>query len=233
MTKKGSIFNFFPEYLHLHPIASLSWVWVALAPAIGSLLALKNYELLLQIQPQTFIEHSIFILGAALVMGFAILPTTFTALLSGFVLGWMGLFDILVAYTIANVIGYSLGKAINADFLEVLTLKSPNLQSEINQRKGNLGKLIFFIRISPIIPFAISNFLFASLQIPLRKVLLYGVPGMLPRTALAFLAGILANDFLNARENLKDPMQVGFLIFFLVLSVWGIWYNWKKAGKEK
>ena len=46
----------------------------------------------------------------------------------------------------------------------------------------------------------ISNFLFASLKIELKKVLLYGIPGMLPRTLIAFgTAHMLSgNGFLAA-----------------------------------
>lgn len=229
MTKKGSIFNFFPDYLKIYPLATLSWLWVVVCPALGSAWILKNYQLLLTFDSLSWIAYLLFILIASLVMGLALLPTTLSAVISGFLLGWTGLPAIILAYSMANVIGYYLGKLFNSGLMELLEAKNPKFLYELEKRKSNEGKLIFFIRISPVIPFAISNFLFASLQVPLRKVLIYGIPGMLPRTILAFLAGILANDFLGAREKLNDPIQIGFVLVFLLISIWGIWVNWKKS----
>jgi len=101
------------------------------------------------------------------------------------------------------------------------------LELAFEKRMQRIGSLIFFVRISPVIPFAISNFLFASLKIPLKQVLIYGIPGMLPRTLMAFLAGIIASDFLEARENLQEPWQILLVFILLIASIWGIWRNWK------
>lgn len=229
MTKKGSIFNFFSLYAKTHPFAVLTWLWVLIFPAIGSLIALTNYKKLILFSPENPLDFIIFTGLSAICMGLALLPTTFTAVLTGFVIGWIGLPLLVLAYAIATVLGYSFGKWSNADLWQLLKNRYPALGDAVAKRKDQPGGLIFFIRISPVIPFALSNFLFASLQVSLRQVLIYGIPGMLPRTILAFLAGIVASDFLSARSSLQDPYQVGFLIFFLLISFWGIWKNWQKS----
>lgn len=230
MTKKGNIFQIFPTYLKTQPWAALGWLWVLLAPSLGSIWVIGNYQLLEKISPDSYGEHLIFIIIAGLIMGLALLPTTFTALVTGYLMGWWGLLDMVFAYSLATCIGYGLGRWFNSGFLEVLFDRNPDFRSELQKREGNLGKLVFFIRISPIVPFAVSNFLFASLKVALSKVLIYGIPGMFPRTVLALLAGKLANDFFHARENLKDPWQLAFFIAFLAFSIWGIWVNWKKSA---
>lgn len=229
MTKKGSIFNFFRVYAKTQPWAVLTWAWVVIFPAIGSLVALIYYQELLQLSPRDSWGYLLFMGLAATGMGLALLPTTFTAVLTGFVLGWAGLPLLVIAYGLATVIGYFFGKWSNANLWEMLNQRYPEVGLAIEKRKAHPGGLIFFIRISPVIPFALANFLFASLQVSLRQILLYGIPGMLPRTVLSFLAGIVASDFLAAKSSLQDPYQMAFLVFFLVLSVWGIWRNWKKS----
>jgi len=160
------------------------------------------------------------------------LPTTFTALASGFFWGWTVFPHLVIAYLLANVLGYSLGKWLNADFRTILYARHPNLQEEIEKRIEQPAGLVFFVRISPLIPFAISNFLFASLGIPLSKIIRFGLPGMLPRTILAFASGMAAQSFLDAQASMKDPQDWLILGLLLVGSIWGIWHFWNKKNPK-
>jgi uncharacterized membrane protein YdjX (TVP38/TMEM64 family) len=121
-----------------------------------------------------------------------------------------------------------LGKKLNDGFMEIVYAQNPELKKEVEDRIQQPTGLIFFVRNSPILPVAISNFLFASLKIPLKKVILAGIPGMLPRTLMAFSAGMIANSFIGAKESLQQPLQWGVLIFFFLVSVVGIYINLKK-----
>jgi uncharacterized membrane protein YdjX (TVP38/TMEM64 family) len=126
------------------------------------------------------------------------------------------------------VIGYFLGLQSNSGLLEILYTKNPNLKSELESRKEKEGSLVFFVRISPVIPFAISSFIFASMQISLRKVLIYGIPGMLPRTLISFGTGVLANSFLLAQKSMSSPMQWGIGAILLIFGGLGIYSYLKK-----
>ena len=227
MTKKASIFKILKDYFRSHPGAVIGWVWVMIMPGIGSLVLLGHYNWLYSLSLDNSLHHLIFIVLAACVMGLALLPTTLTAVATGFYLGWVGLPDLLAAYLLANLLGYYLGSIINVDFLPLLAKRSPELVSQIRQREKKIGQLVFFIRVSPIIPFAISNFIFASLEVSVVKVVKYGIPGMLPRTLVAFATGMLASNFLAARESMNDPLQWLILISLLILSTWGIVRFWK------
>lgn len=229
MTKKGSIFKILGEYFLTHPAAVAGWIWVSVVPAIGSLVLLSTYFWLEKISIDSFLDHLLFSLSIALVLGLALLPTTLTAMAIGFFLGWIGFPDLLIGYVLANGLGYFFGKRLNEDFLKILYLKNPQLERELELRTQHPERLIFFVRISPVIPFAISNFLFASLNIQLRKVILFGIPGMLPRTFLAFGTGKFANSFLGAKESTNQPLQVSILIVLTLLSIWGIYRSWKKT----
>lgn len=228
MIKKGSIFKVIQTYFGKRPISIVAWLWVSLMPLLGSTILILNYESLSNWKLDSALDYMIYTLLAALLMGLAILPTTLTALASGFFMGWTGLPFLILAYSIASVIGYFLGKRSNTGLLEILFAKNPSLKSELESRKEKEGSLVFFVRISPIIPFAISSFIFASMQISLHKVLLYGIPGMLPRTLISFGTGVLASSFLLAQKSMSSPLQWGIGAILLIFGGLGIYKYLKK-----
>lgn len=228
LRKKPSIIKILVMYFQSQPGAALGWIWVSIMPLIGSAVLVSRHFLVENFLLETLMNHLVLILSLAIILGFALLPTTLAALGVGFFWAWLGFPDLLLGYFLANVLGFQLGKRLNSGFTEILFDQNPGLKKEIDSRINHPAGLIFFVRISPVIPFAISNFLFASLKIPLKKVLLFGVPGMLPRTFLAFATGMIASSFLGAREALHDPLQWIVLIFLLLLSTFGIYLNWKK-----
>ncbi len=233
MTKKGSIFKTIVGYFNQHPMGVLGWIWVTLIPPLGSLIFLWNYEILEGSRLNSPLNILIYTGVAGLMMGLALLPTTFLAPASGFFFGWIALPFLVIAYTLATILGYTLGLKANASLLEVLFIKHPQLKEELEARKYKEINLIFFVRISPIIPFAVSNFLFASMKIPLKKVLIFGILGMLPRTFIAFGTGVFANSFLGAKDTLSSPTQwaIGFVL--LIIGIFGIYqYIKKKPGSK-
>lgn len=231
MTKKGSIFKTIAGYFNQHPIGVLGWIWVTLIPPLGSLIFLWNFEILEGIRLDSPLNILIYTGVAGLMMGLALLPTTFLAPASGFFFGWIASPFLVIAYTLATILGYTLGLKANSSLLEVLFINHPQLKDELETRKSKEMSLIFFVRISPVIPFAVSNFLFASMKIPLKKVLIFGILGMLPRTLIAFGTGVFANSFLGAKDSLNSPSQwaIGFVL--LTIGVFGIYqYIKKKPG---
>lgn len=232
MTKKDSIFKDLAGYFRSHPSTTLGWLWVSFVPLLGSLLLSTNYQAMEQIVVTGIVDQVLLSLILAFLVGLAFLPTTLTAIASGFFWGWSVFPHLVIAYLLANVLGYTLGKWLNADFRTILYARHPSLKEEIEKRIEHPAGLVFFVRISPLIPFAISNFLFASLGIPLSKIIRFGLPGMLPRTILAFASGKAANSFLDAQSSLKDPQDWLALGLLLLGSVWGIWYFWNKKKTE-
>lgn len=230
MIKNESIFKTIREYFGSHPTAVFAWLWVAIMPALGSLLLVANTSIAAGFSIVGLLDHVIFTLVLAILLGLALLPTTPAALATGYYLGWLGFPGLFFGYLLANVVGYLLGKALNADFLGLLYQRKPAIRQRIEDKIHHPESLIFFVRISPVIPFAISNFLFASLSIDLKKILLFGVAGMLPRTLIAFATGMLASSLLDARNAMNDPKQWAVLGLLLVVSVWGLFRTWKKSN---
>ncbi|WP_296701812.1 VTT domain-containing protein [Algoriphagus sp.] len=223
MTKKGSIFKTISTYYGKHPAGILAWLWVTTMPFIGSMIFAVYYDFFDQFNLQNPFDLLVYTFLGALLMGLALLPTTLIALASGFFFGWISLPFLILGYSLASALGFGLGKLFNMELTEQLFKKNPKFHAEIESRKQKEGSLVFFVRISPIVPFAISNFLFASLNISLFKVLVFGIPGMLTRTVLAFTAGIIANSFLAAKESMNTPLQWAIGLALLIVGLMGIY----------
>ena len=231
MTKKGRIFKTIRSYFGKHPSGIFAWLWVTAMPFIGSIVFAANYGLLENYPLLTGLDYFSYTVIGALLMGLALLPTTLIALASGFYYGWLSLPFLILGYSLASVLGYGLGKVTNMGLTEKLFKKNPKFQAALESRKEKEGSLVFFVRISPVVPFAVSNFLFANLNIKLWKVLVYGIPGMLTRTVIAFVAGVAASSYIAAKESMNSPLQWGIGIALLVIGVGGI-YNYVKKSRR-
>lgn len=231
MTKKGRIFKTIRRYFSTHPAGIFAWLWVTAMPFVGSVIFATNYSLLDAYQLHGVLDYVAYTIIGALLMGLALLPTTLVALASGFYFGWTSLPFLILGYSLASVLGYGLGKLTNMGFTELLFKKNPKFHAAIESRKEKEGSLVFFVRISPVVPFAVSNFLFANLNIKLWKVLVYGIPGMLSRTVLAFAAGVAASSYLAAKQSMNTPLQWGIGLALLVIGLAGIYSYVKKSRK--
>lgn len=210
----------------------LAWLWVTAMPFIGSAVFALNYDFLSNYNLDNPLDFFIYTMIGALFMGLALLPTTLIALASGFYFGWVSLPFLILGYSLASALGYGIGKLINMGLTEMLFKRNPKFHAEIEARKEKEGSLVFFVRISPVVPFSISNFLFASLDISLAKVLIFGIPGMLTRTVIAFTAGVIASSYLAAKESMNSPLQWGIGAALLIIGMAGI-YSYVKRSKKR
>ncbi len=93
-----------------------------------------------------------------------------------------------------------------------------------NIRKEEL-KFIFFTKLSPVLPFALTNFVFALSGAKLKNILLGGFFGMIPRTLLAVWTGSQAKEIRKLLENPNEGnLQKILVILLLIVSVGGILY---------
>lgn len=227
MSEKQSIFNRIKAVHDNNPAIIWAVGWVAIFPSLGSLAALNFLYL-----NQDFFDHIHFLsadflffyIGStSLLMGLALMPTTLLAVVSGFLFGWMALPMLVAAYSLASVIGYWAGKKLDKDSLDFLLNKYPKASQLIADKRDRISQLIFFVRISPVIPFALSNLLFALLRIGLGKVVWIGLWGMLPRTLMAFTTGVMAESLWEALQERDGTFQVLTLIALIFFSGWGIY----------
>lgn len=202
-------------------------------PSAGSLLSLQyllvHFERWRIPVLDSPIPVLLFVVATAFSMGFALIPTTLLAIISGYIWGWQAFPYLIAAYTLAAGIGYIAGRSVSTDMLGPLLERYPKVRKVITDKQQQIGSLIFFIRISPAIPFAFSNILFALLSTGLKRVLWFGLWGMLPRTTLAFSSGVFAESIYDAiQDNTRSSTDIILIFGFFAISIIGIWHFFRQ-----
>lgn len=232
MEKKQGIFKEFRLAGKQNPVVALALLWVSLMPSIGSLvfvpLAVTYNSFLTELDFGDFITVSTGLLVSIILMGLALMPTTLIAGLSGFIFGWQAFPWLVLGYTLATLLGYGWGKKLSGESLDLILDKYPKAKIMLERKSGRLGELIFFVRLSPVIPFALSNLMFALMKSGWKKLVIFGTIGMLPRTTLVFVSGTLASDLYTAIRQDGINGKVWIFVFLLLLSFWGIWRFFRK-----
>lgn len=145
------------------------------------------------------------------------MTTTFTCMASGFLMGWQTLFYIVPLYLMAQSLGYYLAQKIdNGSFISLLVKSKKSQHIMSNIEKGQT-KLVFIARLSPILPFSLTNVLFGMLRFDFKIFTFAGLLGMLPRSILAIWIGINAKDLLN--PSLNSSIQKTLLTLLGIISI--------------
>lgn len=170
--------------------------------------------------------------GLALASALALVPPGFLALVYGYFLGWAGLPLIILLNMGAIALVYGLGrKLIPPAFLGQLQEAYPTASKLLLRFHENPIRLIFFTKLSPVLPFAVTNMLFTLAGARLPQMLLGGALGMVPRTILSVWIGTKAKEIRYLLENPNEGLGTQLLIVGLVLlSTVGI--GWFFKGKK-
>jgi len=236
MEKKRGFFKEINEASQINPIMAFAILWVSIMPTVGTLvlvpLALANSQFLMELNFMDPLIGLFTLVIAAALMGFALMPTTMLAAISGFLLGWNAFLGLVAGYTLATMIGYAWGKNLSKNSGELLMARYPKAKSMLQRKKERIGELIFFVRLSPVIPFALSNLLFALLRSGWKKLIIFGTVGMLPRTTLVFLSGTLVSNMYHAFQSEGISGKGWIFTVFLLASFWGIWNFFAEKNKK-
>jgi uncharacterized membrane protein YdjX (TVP38/TMEM64 family) len=159
--------------------AVYSGVMPLIMSGLMSILVYRNIGFLQNLD----ITNKIFFwLLASLAMGLSVIPTSFIALVSGFIWGLKAIIPLIVSYIFATILGYLLSSFIDKNFILTEINKNNKAKKILANLKNEQFKIIVFARLSPVFPFGISNVIFTYLGVPLKQLILVGILGMLPRT---------------------------------------------------
>jgi len=190
-----------------------------------------NHESMLRSWP---IEWWIAVTAAlTLASSLALTPPTFLALVYGYFIGWAALPMLFGLNLGAIAIIYGLASFMQASMIRTYMIQVyPQTAKLLNRFHQNELRLIFFAKLSPVLPFAITNLFFAMAGARFRQVLVGGTLGMVPRTILAVWAGREAQ---NIRYLLEHPNEGLFtkiiLLLLIVISTLGIGYFFKDKNE--
>jgi uncharacterized membrane protein YdjX (TVP38/TMEM64 family) len=162
----------------------------------------------------------------------ALCPPTFLAIVFGYFLGFSAIPYLLIINFGAIFLIFVLYKRLDFKWIESYFEENEKVNSLLKKIKAEELKIIFFAKLSPILPFALTNLSFAVSGAKLRNILIGGFAGMLPRTLLAVYTGSQAKEISILIQHPNQGLFSKILILLLVIaSVWGMTHYFRKAIK--
>jgi len=214
-------------------IEFLYLVWMGALPLLSSSIlgyyAISNPDFF---QNLSFGDQVIFWIVAVFIMGLALSPTTFFALFTGYVFGFQGILPLIIAYSLASLLGYFLAKKLKGEAIIALLRAKFPLDQFLENVKANSFSWVFLTRLSPVFPFAVTNALMAFLGVHVKQFFLAGTLGMLPRTLLALWTGMQAKTIQGLYQNPASAQWQDFAsLFLLIFSGLGMFWLGKNKAK--
>ncbi|WP_128545387.1 TVP38/TMEM64 family protein [Larkinella soli] len=161
---------------------------------------------------------------------FALTPPTFLALVFGYFLGWGALLPVFALNMGAILLVNRLVHWIDRDRFVHFIEQNPKARNVLDGIRREERKVIFFTKLSPVLPFALTNLVFALSGARLRNILLGGFLGMVPRTVLAVWAGRQAREIRTLLENPNAGSGMQLAIGgLLIASVAGLYFVIRRA----
>ena len=211
-------------------IEFLYLVWMGALPLISSSVlgyyAISNPDFFQSLQG---IDLLVFWFLAIFIMGLAFSPTTFFALFTGYIWGLNGIIPLIIAYSIASLLGFFVAKLLKGDAILSFIKSKFKTASFLDHVQSNSFSWVFLARLSPVFPFAITNAIMAFLGVSAQKFFIAGTLGMLPRTLLAVWTGMQVKSIENLWNNPTIAHWQDFVsLALLVFSGAGMFYLAKK-----
>ena len=161
----------------------------------------------------------LFLLGVFFFCGLALLPTN----VIGIIGGWAFDFPLGITLLISGIVGaamisFLIHKRIAGDRLPQIFDAHPKAkviyEALVGQSVRRTTLIIFLLRMSPAMPFALTNFLMASARVPLKSYLVGTFFGMVPRSSAVVFVGAELSEL-----NFDDSQNVWLLITGIAATI--------------
>lgn len=156
----------------------------------------------------------------------ALTPPTFLALVFGYFLGWTAI-PLLFGLNIGAIaIVFGLSRFLQPEVVRHYLIQVyPKVSQLLKKFYQNELRLIFFTKLSPVLPFAVTNLFFAMAGARFRQVLAGGTLGMIPRTILAVWAGKESQNIAYLLDHPNEGLMSKVVIIgLIIISSVGIGY---------
>ncbi len=228
-----------------------SWKPKTLLMALGLLglvflLATKGQEIAAGIETfNTWVEGLgslapvVFLFGYALAV-VAFVPGSLLTAAAGALFGlWQGTLVVFIGASLGACVAFLIARYIARDSIEARLGKHPKFRS-VDQAIGKEGlKITFLLRLSPVFPFTLLNYLLGLSKVSFRDYAL-ACFGMIPGTLLYVYLGKVAGEVISiagdaasttASSSGKSPLEITFLLFGLAVTVFITLYVTRVARK--
>lgn len=148
---------------------------------------------------------------------FALTPPTLLAVAFGYFLGWWAMPLLVMLNLTAIALVYQLTVFLNRDLWLGTLSQNAKIKRFLSGIHQQPRQFVMYAKLSPILPFALTNFMFGLMRLPIKQVIIGGFMGMLPRTVLAVWLGYQAAGLYQALQNSNDNIASKILIVILVI----------------
>jgi uncharacterized membrane protein YdjX (TVP38/TMEM64 family) len=156
-------------------------------------------------------------------------PATPLTLSAGYLFGLQnGILTVLVGATGAACVGFWISRTFLRDYVESTLLapapdgSSPNTLAKLDKAIGKEGfKLLVLIRLSPIFPFSVTNYLYGASSIDFGSYLFGTLIGFIPTTTAYVYTGMVGQA-LTAGSGGEQPWYVyagGFAVLAVLVKL--------------
>jgi uncharacterized membrane protein YdjX (TVP38/TMEM64 family) len=226
--------NFLRELFQRNFSTLLTMFLLVASPVLGSssllLLLYKHQQLL---ENLTLGQQLLYFVAIAFTMAFALTPTTFVAIVTGYYFGWIGLPGMVLAYALAATIGYEIAMRLDHGKLRNFLHHFPKAGAVLDELRHESLQLIVLTRLSPVLPFALMTFVLALVGVPRGRFLGGSVLGMLPRSLFFYWLGTKASDVLTLlRSPDSGALSKAVLIGLVAASLLGLFVVFNQALKR-
>ncbi|GAB4037958.1 TVP38/TMEM64 family protein [Spirosoma gilvum] len=160
-------------------------------------------------------------------------PPTMLALIFGYFLGWNAVLPMFVINFGGILFINLIVRWLDHDWVLAFIRRNPKAQSVLDRILTNELEVIFFAKLSPILPFGLTNLMFALSGARLKNILLGGFLGMTPRTILAVWSGHEAHAIKTLLDNPNQGSWSQIIVVGLVIvSIAGLWRTIQKSLKQ-
>ena len=153
---------------------------------------------------------------------FSILPIFFfpvpiLALAGGLAFGvWKGSFYTIVGASINCILMYLIAKYIGKEQVDRYLDKhlSEDVKKRIASKETDIGFYLFVLRLTPIIPYNLINYMSGLLDIELKKYIIISILGIMPGTAVYLNMGDKAINY----KSKEFVLSVVFMVVLVILA---------------
>jgi len=158
-------------------------------------------------------------IGTYVVLSLMLIPGSALTIGAGVIYGfWVGYLIVATASLLTVACAFFLSKTLLRSRMEKWADGNPRFKL-LNEAISTKGAVIaFLIRLSPVFPFSITNYLFGLTRVRFWPYMLASWLGMAPGTFLYIYIGMLGKE-LNGQSQESDSMKTVFLIVGLLATL--------------
>ncbi len=161
------------------------------------------------------------------VLTIVLAPVSVLTMTAGLAYGFWGIPLVVVSATLAATCAFLLGRYVARDRVEKWINQDPRLRSLNTVIRDEDWRIVGLMRLSPLIPFGLQNYLFSMSGVRLVPFALATAIGIVPGSALYVYIGILGQTMGDEAGSMKWL----FLGVGLITTVFVAWYVGRRASR--